>query len=301
MAFSVRAAARYLMRGRPPEVLHVGDMAAWPLALLALARRPRPLIVLSAHGTDVSYHRRGGLRGTAYCRYLQLGARLVGSRARVIANSSATARAAAETGWRIHAIVPLGTRGEVAPAPASGQDGRLLFAGRLVERKGCRWFVEQVLPVLPEGIRLAVAGPVWDERERPALADRRVDYLGTLSQDELRRAYPAALAVVVPNIEPRSGEFEGFGLVAAEAAASGAIVIAANTGGLTEAVLDGETGFLVPSGDPEAWRALIAEIAGWTDDQRAAFTARSTARARDHYSWSRVADEVMQVYAMRTA
>jgi glycosyltransferase involved in cell wall biosynthesis len=296
VALSVRATVRYLARLRPPEVLHVGDMAAWPLALLSLARRPRPLIVLSAHGTDVSYHRRGGLKGTAYFRYLQLGARLLGPRARVIANSSATALAATETGWRTHAIVPLGTRDEPAVAPASGHNGDLLFAGRLVERKGCRWFIEQVLPKLPEGIRLAVAGPVWDERERPALADLRVDYLGSLPQDELRRAYPAALAVVVPNIEPRSGEFEGFGLVAAEAAAAGAIVIAANTGGLSEAVLNGETGFLVPAGDPEAWRALIAEIAGWTDDQRAAFTARSTARARKHYSWARVADEVMRVY-----
>jgi glycosyltransferase involved in cell wall biosynthesis len=153
-----------------------------------------------------------------------------------------------------------------------------------------------VLPLLPEGSRLAVAGPVWDERERPALADPRVDYLGSLSQDELRRAYGTALAVIVPNIEPPSGEFEGFGLVASEAAASGAIVIAANTGGLTEAVLDGETGFLVPPGDPEAWRALIAKIAGWTDDQRAAFISGATARAREHFSWTRVADEVMRVY-----
>jgi glycosyltransferase involved in cell wall biosynthesis len=294
--FALRAAARYLARGRPPGVLHVGDMASWPLALVALARRPRPLIVLSAHGTDVSYHRRGGLRGTAYRCYLRLGARVLGPRARVIANSSATARAAAETGWHTHAIVPLGTGGEPATAPASGHDGPLLFAGRLIHQKGCRWFVEQVLPLLPEGIRLAVAGPVRDEREGPALADPRVEYLGSLPKEELRRAYRTALAVVVPNIEPLSGEFEGFGLVAAEAAAAGAIVIAANTGGLTEAVLDGETGFLVPPGDPEAWRALIAEIAGWSDDQRAAFTARATARAREHYSWARVADEVMRVY-----
>jgi glycosyltransferase involved in cell wall biosynthesis len=213
----------------------------------------------------------------------------------VIANSAATARAAAETGWRTHAIVPLGTRGEPA-APVSGHNGHLLFAGRLIHQKGCRWFVEQVLPRLPEGIRLTVAGPLRDERERPVLADPRVDYLGTLPPEELRRAFGTALAAVLPNIEPLSGEFEGFGLVAAEAAAAGAVVLAARTGGLIEAVIEGQTGFLVPPGDPEAWRAIVTDIAGWSDERRSAFTARATARARAHFSWGRVADEVFQVY-----
>jgi glycosyltransferase involved in cell wall biosynthesis len=75
------------------------------------------------------------------------------------------------------------------------------------------------------------------------------------------------------------------------------VVIAARTGGLVEAVIDGETGFLVPSGDPEAWRLKIAEISGWNEEQRVAFTARGKAKACEHYSWARVADDVMAVYS----
>jgi hypothetical protein len=71
---ALRAGARYFARLRPPALLHVGDVAASPLAFPVLVRRPRPLVVLSAHGTGVSYPRRGGLRGTAFRRYLQLGA-----------------------------------------------------------------------------------------------------------------------------------------------------------------------------------------------------------------------------------
>ena len=299
IGFALRTIRHYLKLRKPPEVVHIGDIAAWPLALVARARRPKPAIILSAHGTDVSYHRRGGLRGTAYRHYLRTGARLFRD-ATVIANSAATAAAAAETGWRASAVVPLATRAQ--PSDRTGSHDRdLLFAGRLIEQKGCRWFAEQVLPGLPESIGFKVAGPVWHERERTVLKNPRVRYLGSMKPERLHAAYRSALAVVVPNIELASGEFEGFGLVAAEAAAAGAVVIAARTGGLTESVIDGETGFLVTPGDAEAWRAKIAEIADWNEEQRSAFTERAMAKARDHYSWSRVADEVLQVYRSEAA
>lgn len=294
VGFAFRTIRHYLKLREPPEIIHIGDLAAWPLALVSWTRRPRPAVILSAHGTDVSYHRRGGLKGTIYRLYLRLGARLLGG-ARVIANSAATAGAAAETSWRADSIIPLATRTQSGDA-ISLHERDLLFAGRLIEQKGCRWFAEQVLPGLPETIGLKVAGPVWHERERAVLTNPRVRYLGSITPERLQAAYRSALAVIVPNIELGSGEFEGFGLVAAEAAAAGAVVIAARTGGLVEAVIDGETGFLVAPGEPEAWRARIAEIAGWSEEQRSAFTARAMAKARERYSWSRVADEVLRVY-----
>jgi glycosyl transferase family 4 len=61
--FGVRALWHYLRRRRPPDVLHIGDMAAWPLALLAATRRPRPRVILSAHGTDVTCSSAPGLSG----------------------------------------------------------------------------------------------------------------------------------------------------------------------------------------------------------------------------------------------
>jgi glycosyltransferase involved in cell wall biosynthesis len=180
--------------------------------------------------------------------------------------------------------------------PPRGHGGDLLFAGRLVERKGCAWFVRNVLPLLPDTIGLRVAGTVWDEAEGAALDHPRVSYLGPLNARDLVDEYREALCVVVPNIEPPSGEFEGFGLVAPEAAAAGGIVVAAATGGLLGAVIDGDTGFLVPSGGAEAWRAKIMEIAGWSDEQRADFTSAAMKKALKHYCWSRVADDVLAVY-----
>lgn len=294
LGFAVRVAGGYFLRRQPPALVHVGDLAAWPLALLAWVRRPRAGVVLSAHGTDVSFHRRKGWKGRLYGAYLRLGAKL-NRNAMVIANSTATANAASETGWTGASVVPLATD-LVGPDSISSNDGHLLFAGRLVERKGCLWFVRNVLPLLPQNIGLKVAGPVWDKAESAVCYDSRVTYLGSLDKDALIEAYRTSLCVVVPNIEPASGEFEGFGLVAVEASAVGGVVLASATGGLIEAVIDGETGFSLPPGDPQAWRNKIIEIDGWSTAVRRDFLIGAMARSREAFSWSRVADDVVVIY-----
>jgi glycosyltransferase involved in cell wall biosynthesis len=230
-----------------------------------------------------------------YGAYLRIGARLL-TDAAVIANSRATSEVAGETGWRTAKVIPLATCAAPTEAP-TGHDGHLLFAGRLVERKGCAWFVRNVLPLLPDQIRLKVAGTIWDESEQAALDHPRVSYLGPLPQDALTEDYRRALCVFVPNIEPASGEFEGFGLVAPEAAAAGGVVVAAATGGLIDAVKDRETGFLVRPADAEAWARKIVEISRWSNEQRTAFTTEGMKEATAYYSWSRVAEEVLDVYA----
>jgi len=294
--FAVRTFVQLLFHNRLPLVVHLGDMVLWPLGLAARARSRKTYVVLSAHGTDVAYHRRASVKGRAYGAYLRLGARLLGS-ARVIANSRATQEVAAETGWRNAAVIPLATDLE-GPDPTGEHGGHLLFAGRLVERKGLAWFVREVLPRLPDTIRLKVAGTAWDPAEVRALNDPRVDFVGRLYGLDLIQAYRQALCVVVPNIEPHSREYEGFGLVATEAAAAGGVVLAARTGGLVEAVDEGVTGMLVAPGDADAWAQAISRVVGWDAPRRKAFLVRSMARCREHYSWARVARETFDAYGL---
>jgi glycosyltransferase involved in cell wall biosynthesis len=59
-----------------------------------------------------------------------------------------------------------------------------------------------------------------------------------------------------------ASEIEGLPLVVLEAMSEGVPVVATDVGGMPEAVIDGETGFLVPSGDVEALTAGIARILG---------------------------------------
>jgi len=288
--------AACLRRSSPPQVLHLGDLAIWPLGLICMFWGETRLI-LSAHGTDVAYHRRGGIKGRLYGAYLRLGAKLLGNRARIIANSHATDNVTRETGWQDIAIVPLASD-LPSPQKPSTPSRTILFAGRLVRRKGCAWFIRNVLPLIPEDVTLDVAGTVWDEEEKTALRDQRVRFLGPVSQQELAERYAQALCVVVPNIDAGNGEYEGFGLIAPEAAAAGGVVLAADHGGIKDAVIDGETGFLLPSEDAARWADAIARIAEWSEAQRSEFTGHASQLAREHYSWPRVARETLEAYAL---
>jgi glycosyltransferase involved in cell wall biosynthesis len=293
-AFAVSTITRLLLQRQPADVVHIGDMAIWPLGLAARLRSRKSRIVLSAHGTDVSYPRRGGIRGGAYGLYLRLGAKLLHN-AKVIANSEATGNAAAENGWKNIDVIPLATD-MAGPEPTGSHGPDILFAGRLIELKGCAWFIHNVLPLVPNPIRLKVAGTVWDENECQALNHPRVDYLGHLQKVALIDAYREALCVIVPNIKLVSGQFEGFGLVAVEAAAVGGLVLASRTGGLIHAVEDGVTGLLLPPANPQAWARTISDIGHWTDARRRAFLEKSMTYCRSYYCWDRVADDTYRLY-----
>lgn len=292
LGFPFTVLRRYRTRAKSPTILHIGDMALWPLGLLA--RRGRTRVVLSAHGTDVSYPLRGGWRGKAYGAYLRLGARLLRG-ALVTANSPATATAAQRAGWTRTAVIPLATA-MTGTVPESRPEPHILFVGRLVPLKGCGWFIREVLPLLPEGTGLHVAGTRIDPVEAALLDHPRVTYLGTLSGDALAAAYRQAQCVVVPNVILANGQFEGFGLVAIEAAAAGGVVLASGCGGIPAAVRDGISGFLVPPGAPQAWAEAIGRVAAWSGAERKSFLAGSLAEVDRAYRWPRVAAETLKSY-----
>ena len=294
VGFALQVFRTSLTLRKTHDIIHLGDAAIWPLGLVAKLGRKQAQVFVSAHGTDISYHRRATLRGRLYRAYLKLGSRL-GKSWHLVANSGATARAAGEVGWNPVSVIPLAT--SAVPKSAESDRGRhLLFAGRIIPLKGLVWFVREVLPLLPSDIELHVAGPIWDEDEARVLTDRRVSYLGVLGRKELDKAFCRAQAVVLPNISMPTGEFEGFGLVAVEAAAAGGLVLAAKRDGLIDAVRDEETGFLLPAGDAEAWAAKICEIHAWDTARHRAFAKRARQSALDYYNWQRVAHDTTAQY-----
>ncbi len=285
--FGIMTAMRLLFV-REASVVHIGDVACWPFALAVRLRHRRSKIVISAHGSDLTFADRSGWRAALYRHYLALAVRCIGATP-IIANSGWIAEKAALRGFRNVHVVPLATDIE-APRPSDLPDRPIFFAGRIAAGKGLRFFIENVLPKLNSSARLRVAGNIWDGNEAAALDHPAVDYLGTLSSKELATEYEAALCTVVP-----SQSSEGFGLVAVEAAACGGVVIAADHSGLREAAGDG-MGILVEAGDASQWARAIDEVSGWSTLQRAEFTASASTRARQKFSWARVADETIAVY-----
>ncbi|MFB6098916.1 MAG: glycosyltransferase family 4 protein [Salinibacter sp.] len=183
--------------------------------------------------------------------------------------------------------------------PPPPPDGFLLCSvGRQVERKGTAWFVDAVMPRLPDDVHYWIAGngpqssAIRDAIDRHGLAPR-VRHLGRIPDDTLAALYRGADLFVMPNI-PVENDMEGFGIVLLEAAQCGTPAIAARLEGIPDVIAEGVNGHLVPPKDPEAFVSAIEQYRGNPDALEEA--AR---RARQHtestFGWSAVADTYLSV------
>jgi phosphatidylinositol alpha-1,6-mannosyltransferase len=144
----------------------------------------------------------------------------------------------------------------------------MLQVGRMDLHKGheraLRIFPD-LLKKIPE-LKYIIAGSGPQEGRLKMLAkelgvEERVIFCGRVPQKELPRYYNLADVCVAPSETiPSVGQTEGFGLVLLEAAACGKPSVAGAAGGMPEAIVDGETGFLIQSGDDQALRDAIAKL-----------------------------------------
>ena len=228
----------------------------------------------------------------------------------IIANSSNTAKLAAERGVTADKLRILNPGTELFQHDhTAGQvfrrrfelGGRpiLLSVGRLTNRKGLAEFVAKAMPRIlsanPHALLVIVGGEASDAlytnhasgRERIIDAARRVgvesalQFLGPCDDQTLNAAYQAATVHVFPVLEVL-GDVEGFGMVALEAAAHGVPTVAFNVGGISDAVQQGHTGTLVTSGDYEAFAMATLDLLSCTPDSEYVESCREFAASK---SW----------------
>lgn len=161
----------------------------------------------------------------------------------------------------------------------------VLAVTRLVPRKGLDVLIRS-LAFLPEFVVVTIAGDGADferlEHEAVPFADR-VRFIRSSSDMERNMWYAAADCFVMP-VRDKGSDVEGFGIVFLEAALAGLPVIAGNAGGAKEAVVDGETGFLV---DPLDANLLAERILQISQDKELAqrFGQAGQKRARQDFQW----------------
>lgn len=145
------------------------------------------------------------------------------------------------------------------------RDGSILFVGRLVEKKGCRYLLDAMAEVSKNipGTSLVVIGdgPMRGSLELRAKHLRiNVRFLGARPASEVRMHMSQTSIFCVPSVQAENGDSEGFGMVFAEAQAMGTPVVSFNHGGIPEAVEDGRTGILVPERDTCALALAITQL-----------------------------------------
>jgi glycosyltransferase involved in cell wall biosynthesis len=282
---------RRLLARQQFDVMHAHWLIPQGLvAVLAGATRRVPMLCTS-HGGDLF-----GLRGPLPSRLK----RLVLARCRAVTVVSQAMREAVlelRPGQAVD-IIPMGTDllGCFTPAPIVGREpNTVLFAGRLVEKKGVSYLIDAIARLRGQGravvLRIAGNGPELEglraRAQRLGIASA-VDFMGAVDHSRLADLYRRASVAVVPSVVAAGGDQEGFGLVIVEAMGCECPVVASRLPAIGDIAIDGETALLVPPTDPAALADAIATV---LDDPAAARRRAIAARARvvEHFDWVSIA------------
>ena len=240
------------------------------VAAAALLAGHRPWIAV-AHGTEIHAGRpltraliRRSFRRAAcvisvsrYTAAQLLGAEVLPARTEVIHNGAdPTLETLAVTAAPLADLVP-----SIAGHPV------ILTVGNVTERKGQEVVVRAMPAVLAEvpDAHYVLVGLPTDGPKMQALALElgvadRVHLTGPLPTADLAGALRDATILAMTSRHTSSGDFEGFGIAVIEAALLGTPAVVSDSGGLPEAVVDGQTGIVVPENDVAATAGAIIEL-----------------------------------------
>ncbi|MDQ8154832.1 MAG: glycosyltransferase family 4 protein [Gemmatimonadota bacterium] len=309
--------ARWLRREAAPfDMVHCGNIRPCGYAAWWARRQTGVPYLLYVNGGDLLRERQKASRGLKRVTAREI----FGAASGIVANSAWTGELAREV---MHALkvaklppiadFPLGTDPtQFGPGHATGQIRAklglgvapyLLTVARLVPHKGqdvTMRALARLAPQFPE-LRYVMVGEGPDEGRLRDLAQslgvsERVVFAGPMRDDELPAVYAgAALYVGLSRLVPPIN-VEGFGISFVEAAASGVPAVAGDSGGVRSAVLDQQTGLVVP---PEAEDSVAEAIRLLMADEplrrRLGAGAREAALLR--FNWDRVVRDTLDFAA----
>jgi glycosyltransferase involved in cell wall biosynthesis len=257
---------------------------------------PAPVLVLVPHLFGTTAFREVAFPLALYVNALESLIPLVYGRCRFVAISGSTKRDLEKRGIDAGSILvsPCGIDLSVyRPDPAVGHEPlSILYVGRIKKYKGVQTLLEALALLRRRGVeaRLRVVGtgdylPALERLAGELSLGGCVEFTGFVPLErkvsELRRACVAALP----------SEKEGWGLTVIEANACGTPVVASDSDGLRDSVRHGETGLLVPHGDPAALADALGSILS-DPDLRRRLSGGGLAWA-ERFTWDATADEVM--------
>ena len=188
-------------------------------------------------------------------------------------------------------VVPMGV--DTAPIVAATAretrvPGRVLFVGRLVEKKGAVVLLDALERMTAQPAEVVVVGDGPLRRQLEERAGAGVAFLGARGKDALAAEYARAGIALYPSVPAANGDRDGLPVALLEAMSAGCAVVASAVPGIVDVVEDGVNGLLVAPGDPDALAAAMGRLIA--DPALAARLGRAAAETAAAYTVGAVAD-----------
>lgn len=257
-----------------PKLIHA-HFAVDGLYAVPVAEKMKVPLLVTLHGFDVTRSnlsfltsgRPALINSVLWRRYLQMKA------TGFICVSNFIRNAALRRGFPEHKLMVhyIGTDVE-AFKPAtdiSAQGNNIIHVARLTEKKGTTYLL-RAFSILANSYPDATLTIVGDGPLRSSLEEEartlgvapRVHFLGSVPFEKTQQLIARSTMLILPSITAANGDAEGLGMVTQEAGALGIPVVVSDSGGIAEAVVNEQTGYIVPEKNVEALADRIGRLLG---------------------------------------
>ena len=180
------------------------------------------------------------------------------------------------------AYPPLTSDKPPRPSNCSSTQLKVCYSGLLMQSKGVHILLEAIarLKQIGHNVKLSIAGkafsPIYEDELKNYAArveiSNQISWCGFMAGDQLQKFYQEQEVLVFPSLHP-----ESFGMVVAEAMATGVVPISSGVGGAIEVITHGRNGLLVPPGNSEA----LADELAWCVSNKTALKSMAKKAIKD--------------------
>ncbi len=202
-------------------------------------------------------------------------------------------------------VIPMGTdlTGVFVSRDIDRIPGKIVFVGRLVEKKGVKHII-QIIPSLAsevENLKLIIAG-TGPEREtlekqvKDLCAEEYVDFVGSQDHASLAQLFSSSQICVFPFVQASDGDMEGFGLVIVEAMGCKCPVVVGNVPAVKDIVLNMNTGLICDSKNTNQLKEKILNLLG-NEELRNQLAESAYHHVHQNFSWEIIGKQYAEILA----
>lgn len=296
--FGIIAVIRHCLK-KNYDIIHVH----WPfphfLFGYVAAKICKAKIVSTFHSVGLNYIKKSQFNLEPFIRWI------IDKSDTVTVNSSYTGKILEKYQSNKIKIIPFGAAVESKENlkyKSEEKETKILFVGRLVERKGVEYLLEAMrLLTEKEKVKLIIVGDgnlrkkLEQKKYSLELNDKTVVFKGKVSEDELVNQYKTCDIFVLPAIVDSKGDTEGLGVVLLEAMSFQKPVIASRVGGIVDIIKDKNTGILVEEKSPEQLARSIEFLIN-NPEKRKEIATKGFIFQQRNFSWNSIINSLISCY-----